>query len=116
MRPPLVIKGNTASASYQVKPGQGYGWAIGLWQASNTRLTVTLPTGVHATLEQVGLPSQPSIAQEVPAVTAVCNCWDGSTASCSPGNRFSNGLMGPWYKSNDFYTRAGAFNLCPIER
>jgi hypothetical protein len=112
----MMVKGNTATISLQVRPGQSYGWAIGLWQASNARLTVTLPTGVHATLEQVGLPPQPSVAREIPAVPAVCNCWDGSTAACSLGNRFSNGLMGPWYRENDFYIRAGSFNLCPAER
>ncbi len=116
VRPPIVVNGNSASASYQARPGQGYGWAIGLWQASNARLTATLPPGAHATLEQVGLPSQPSIATEIPAVTGVCDCWDGSSAACSLGNRFSNGLMGPWYRSTDFYLRAGAFNGCPPER
>lgn len=116
VRPPLVIHGSIATASYQVRPGQGYGWAIGLWQSSNARLTVTLPPGVNATLDQVGLPLQPSIALEIPAIAAVCDCWDSSTAPCSLGNRYSNGLMGPWYKSNDFYIRAGAFNTCPPER
>jgi hypothetical protein len=116
VRPPLVVKGNTASATYQVRPGQAYGWAIGLWQSSNARLSVALPSGVSTTLDQVGLPSQPAIAQEIPAVTGTCYCWDGSSATCSLGNRYSNGLMGAWYKSNDFYVRAGAFNSCPPER
>ncbi|WP_297353754.1 hypothetical protein [Paraburkholderia sp.] len=116
VRPPIVVKGNTASASYQVRPGQGYGWAIGLWQAYNTRLTVTLPVGVKARIEEVGLPPQPWIAQEIPAVTGVCDCWDGTSAACSLGNRYSNGLMGPWYRETDFYLRAGAFNSCPPER
>jgi hypothetical protein len=116
VQPPLVVKGNTATASFQVRPGQAYGWIIGLWQASNARLIVTLPAGAKATLDQVGLPSQPSIAQEVPAVTTVCDCPDGSTAACSPGNRYSNGLMGPWLHQNDFYIRANAFNMCPSER
>jgi hypothetical protein len=116
VRPPLVIIGNTASASYQVRPGQGYGWVIGLWQSSDARLTVRLPAGVHATLDQVGLPLQPSVAREIPAVMGVCDCWDGSSAACSLGNRYSNGLMGPWYRSNEFYVRAGAFNNCPTPR
>lgn len=116
VRPPLVIQGDTASVSYQARPGQGYGWVIGLWHASEARLTVTLPPGAHATLEQVGLPPRPSIAQEIPAVTELCNCTDGSSATCSSGNRFSNGLMGFWYRSNEFYIRANAFNNCPSER
>ena len=116
VRPPLVVAGSTASISYQVRPGQGYGWAIGLWQSSNARLNVKLPPGATATLDQVGLPLQPSVAQEIPAVTTMCTCWDGSSASCSVGNRYSNGLMGPWYVSTDFYIRADAFNTCPPER
>ena len=113
VRPPLVVKGDTATATYQVRPGQGYGWAIGLWQASNARLTVTLPTGVHATLEQIGLPSQPAVAQEIPAVTAVCSCWDGSTASCSVGNRFSNGLMGAVVPGNRLLHSCGRIQPVP---
>ena len=116
VRPPIVIKGNSASATYQVRPGQGYGWVIGLWQSSNPRLNVTLPPGTNASLEQIGLPSNPSIAQEVPATASTCYCWDGSSAACSLGNRYSNGLMGYWYRSNEFYVRAGAFNNCPLER
>jgi hypothetical protein len=116
VRPPIIVKGDTASASYQVRPGQGYGWAIGLWQAYNTRLTVTLPVGVKARIEEVGLPPQPWIAQEIPAVTGACACWDGTSAACSLGNRYSNGLMGRWYRETDFYLRAGAFNSCPPER
>lgn len=113
VRPPYVIVGNTVSLSTQIRPGQSYGWAIGLWQATNPRLSVWVPSGSSVTMRDLGLPPEPSIANELPAVLGTCECSDGSTAACSQGTRFSNGLMGPWYRSNQFYVRRGAFNDCP---
>ena len=114
--PPFVINGNTVSVTQVLAPGRGYGWIIGLWQSSNPRLTVTIPTGAKATLQDVGLSALPAIANEIAAVTEVCNCWDGSTATCSDGTRFSNGLLGQWDQEFGNYHRAGAFNNCPPER
>jgi len=114
--PPYVFAGSTVSVSYAVDPGQGYGWVIALWQASNPRLNVTIPTSMHATLEDVGIASLPSIATEIPAVAKLCECSDGTTAACSDGSHFSNGLMGPWTQVFRTYLRAGAFNSCPAQR
>ena len=116
LNPPLVIAGSSASISQAFAPGKGYGWMIGLWQAKNTRLKVTIPKAATATMAEVGLPDLPALAQEIPAVTGLCECWDGTIAACSEGSRFSNGLLGAWYQSNEFYVRAGAFNACPLER
>lgn len=111
--PPSVINGNTASVTSTFKPGQGFGWVIALWQSTNPRLTVTVPKGATATLIDVGLPSLPAVANEIAATTTVCECWDGSTAVCSYGRRFSNGLLGSWDQRNSGYTRQGAFSNCP---
>jgi len=110
--PPLVVSGNQVSASYAARPGDGYGWVIGLWQSSNPRLTVTVPQGVTVSMADLGLPADPSVALEIPAVVTTCICPDGTTQACSLGDRYSNGLMGPWYKSNQFYVRGGAFDDC----
>ena len=114
--PPYVIDGNSVSISQVFAPGRGYGWVIGLWQSTNPRLTVTIPAGAKATLQDVGLSPLPAIANEIAAVTSGCACWDGSTATCSDGTHFSNGLLGSWDTEFDIYRRAGAFNNCPPER
>jgi hypothetical protein len=113
--PPTLIQGNTASITEKFSPGRGYGWVIALWQSSNARLTVTVPKGSTATLREVGLPIFPAIATELPAVIRSCTCADGTSAACSEGTRFSNGLLGSWTQNFDTYERAGAFNDCPIE-
>ena len=114
--PPYAIAGNLASVTQVIAPGRGYGWVIALWQSSNPRLTVTIPAGARATLQDVGLSPLPAIANEIAATTSVCPCWDGSTATCSDGSRFSNGLLGWWDQVFRNYHRAGTFNNCPPER
>jgi hypothetical protein len=114
--PPYVIDGNSVSISQTFAPGRGYGWMIGLWQSTNPRLTVTIPAGAKATLQDVGLPPLPAIASEIAATTSVCECWDGSSVTCSDGTHFSNGLLGMWDTEFDIYHRAGAFNNCPPEK
>jgi hypothetical protein len=114
--PPYVFAGDTVSVSYAIDPGQGYGWVIGLWQASNARLTVTIPASSRATLGDVGMAAMPSIATEVAAVMRTCACVDGTSAACSDGSHFSNGLMGYWTQTFRTYLRAGAFNNCPSQR
>jgi hypothetical protein len=114
--PPYVFSGNTVSLTYVAPPGQGYGWLIGLWQAGNPHLRVSVPLGARVDLQDVGLPPMPAIATEVGAVARSCDCWDGTTAACSDGNRFSNGLLGPWTQVFRTYLRAGAFNNCPPQR
>jgi hypothetical protein len=114
--PPWVFNGNTVSVAQTFNPGRGFGWVIALWQSSNPRLIVTIPRGAKATLKDVGLSTLPQIATEIPAVQGLCNCWDGSSAACSDGSRFSNGLLGPWTQNWTNYSRAGAFNSCPPER
>ena len=114
--PPYVIKGNTVSISQTFNPGRGYGWVIALWQSTNPWLTVTIPGGAKATLQDVGLSAQPAVANEMAAVQVLCDCWDGTRAACSDGTRFTNGLLGPWSQNWTNYKRAGAFNSCPPER
>ena len=113
--PPYVVKGNTVSLTSTFLPGQGYGWLIGLWQSSNTRLTVTVPKNAGATLETVGLPTVPSVASEIALVVKTCDCFNGSSASCSDGTHFSNGLLGPWAQYADMYRRNGAFSACTVD-
>ena len=114
--PPYKIAGDSVSLSQSFNPGRGYGWIIGLWQSTNPKLTVTIPEGTTATLEEVGLSPFPAIATEIAAVTKICECWDASTAACSDGSRFTNGLLGSWSQGLTNYLRAGAFNSCPPER
>ncbi len=114
--PPAMVNGGTVSMEQRVHAGESYGWAIGLWESTNPRLTVTVEPGVTTTLDEIGLPQFPAIADEIPAVTIQCTCYDSSTAACSLGSRFSNGLMGAWYRTNggDYYARAGAFTMCNV--
>lgn len=114
--PPFLIAGNVASVTEVFEPGRGYGWVIGLWQGTNTRLTVTVPRGSAATLEEVGLSTTPAVAELVLPVIAMCDCTDGTQAACSDGSRYSNGLLGQWTRSNELYQRVGAFNNCPLQR
>ena len=114
--PLYTVSGDTAWVSETFAPGRGYGWVIGLWDSWNTRLTVSVPKGAVTTLTEVGLSPFPAIATEIPAVTATCSCWDGTSAACSDGDHYSNGLLGPFYLEWDNYQRAGAFNGCPTER
>ncbi len=113
--PPYVVKLNTVSLTATFQPGQGYGWLIGLWESSNTRLTVSVPRGATATLGDVGLAAAPSIASELPRVVGTCECPDRSRAACSDGTHFSNGLLGTWYQSTGLYQRQGAFNDCTVD-
>ena len=116
--PPYTIVGGKVSLAQTFATGRGYGWVIGLWQATNPRLTVTVPKGATATLEDVGLSPSPAVATQLPAIVGVCDCPDGSSASCSAGTRYSNGLLGPWYQisNNSNYQRSGSFNDCPAQR
>lgn len=114
--PPYLVKGNTVSISQTFNPGRGYGWAIALWQSTNPWLTVTIPAGAKATLQDVGLATSPATATEIAATQGMCDCWDGTSVACSDGSHFSNGLLGPWYQNLTNYHRAGAFNNCPIQR
>ncbi len=112
--PPYVVDGSTVSLKSTFQPGQGYGWVIGLWQSTGPRLTVTVPKNAIATLASVGLPSLPSVATEISRTMSTCNCPDGTTAACSDGSHFSNGLLGAWSQANDMYRRNGAFSDCVV--
>ena len=114
--PPRVFNGDTVSFTQTFNPGRGYGWVIALWLSTNPRLKVTIPVGAKATLQDVGLSPFPAIADEIPALQGFCGCWDGTSAACSDGTHFSNGLLGPWAQNLTNYQRAGAFNNCPPER
>ena len=110
--PAYVINGNTVSLTQAFEPGQGFSWVIGLWQSTNPRLTVTVPKGSAATLADVGMPALPALANAMPASTHLCICGDQSTATCSDGTYFSNGLLGAWSQQLGNYERAQAFNDC----
>ena len=114
--PPYVINGNIVSVTQTFNPGRGFGWVVALWQSTNPRLTVTIPSGAKATLQDVGLSAYPAIANEIAAVPGICDCWDGTRVACSDGSHFSNGLLGPWFQNLTNYIRAGAFNNCPPAR
>ena len=115
--PAYVRTGARVSLTASIQPGQGYAWVIGLWEATNTRLTVTVPKGSTATLADVGLGADMSVASEIAPVVGTCDCGDGTVASCSDGTRFSNGLLGPWTKTSEGsgYARAGGYNECAVQ-
>jgi hypothetical protein len=114
--PLFTVAGDKAWVTGTFAPRQGYGWVIGLWDSWNTRLTVTVPKGSATSLAEVGLSPLPAEATEIAPVVASCACNDGTSAPCSTGSRFSNGLLGPWFVAWDNYSRAGAFNACPADR
>jgi len=112
--PPYVVAGASVSRASTFAPGQGFGWLIALWQSSHPRLAVSVPKGATATLADVGLGTAPGIATQIPRVVGTCDCPDGTRAACSAGERYSNGLLGPWYQSMGLYQRAGAFTDCAV--
>ncbi len=113
--PPYVVKLDKVSLTSTFQPGEGYGWMIGLWESRNARLTVSVPKGATATLDDVGLAAAPSVASELPRVVGTCECPDRSRAACSDGTHFSNGLLGPWYQSTGLYLRRDAFSDCIVD-
>ena len=114
--PPYVISGNTVSVTQTFQPGRGFGWVIGMWEATNPHLKVTVPPGSTATLAEVGMPRFPAVAREIGASAETCDCWDGTSSACSSGSHYTNGLLGSWSQSAGTYSRAGAFNNCPTQR
>ena len=110
--PAYVINGDTVSLTHEFESGQGFGWVIGLWSSTNPRLTVTIPKGSTATLADVGMPALPNLANVMPASTHLCICGDQTTATCSDGTYFSNGLLGAWSQQTGNYERAQAFTDC----
>jgi hypothetical protein len=114
--PAMTVSGGTATIGLQIAAGDSYGWVIGLWQATNPRITVTIPAGASATMEQLGLSVDMGTADEIAAVDTTCECWDSFIYACSAGTHFSNGLLGVWYQSTQNYLRAGAYSNCPVPR
>jgi hypothetical protein len=114
--PPTAVSNGHMTLSLTVGAGDSYGWVIGLWQATNPWLTVTVPTGTVTTLERVGLSASPALADEVAAIVLICDCPDTTQRACSKGTHFSNGLVGVYYQSMGNYVRAGAFSDCPAQR
>ncbi len=110
--PAYVIEGDTVSLSHEFEPGQGFSWVISLWRSTNPRLTVSVPKGSAPTLAEVGMSVAPNMANPVAATTHLCSCPDLTTAACSDGTRFSNGLLGYWSQQTNNYERAQAFNSC----
>ena len=110
--PPYIRATDTLTVSATIKPSEGYAWVIALWQATNPRVTITVPKGSGVRLTDVGLPASLAISTVVPLVVRTCECGDATLAACSDGSRFSNGLLGAWDQHNDGYIRAGAFSNC----
>jgi hypothetical protein len=109
--PNIVRANNTAEATLEVGPNDSYGWVIGLWSATNPRLTV-VPHGTDkVSMADVGLPEAPNSVEVTPGATYPCGCPDGTTAQCYTGSQYSTGYVGPW--SNDYYHADGAGNTCP---
>ena len=113
--PPYVKTGSRVSLTAHIGPGEGYGWIIARWESSNPRLTVTVPNGSTATLADVGLGAVMSVATEIPRTIGLCDCGDATSATCSEGSRFSNGLLGAWNQRDGGYARAGAFTECVVQ-
>lgn len=110
-----VVKSGKVTVTSTFRPGQGYGFVIALRDAVNPRLAVSVPTGSTATLTDVGQDASPSVADEIASVLGTCDCIDGTRVPCWSGTRFSNGLLGPWYKQAEFYARAGASTTCYVD-
>lgn len=115
--PPYVRTGGRVSLTASIQPGQGYGWVIGLWESTNPRLTVTVPKHSTATMADVGLGADMSVANEIAQVVGLCDCGDGTSAPCSDGTRFSNGLLGEWIQRGEGsgYLRAGGLFECVVQ-
>jgi len=113
--PSVAVSGGTATTVLSVGTGQAYGWVIRLWQPGDIHLRVTTVDNRQVSLEAAGLSLHPEIADPVPPTTYTCNCWDLTTADCSKGTRYSNGLMGPWNPANGGYWVPDAWSDCPSE-
>lgn len=98
--PNIVVSGSKAITSVQIAPGQAYGFAIALWQASNPRVKVQNLSSATVSLQDVGL-NDFSSATPIPGIYFQCECGDGLIKQCYSGTHFSNGLMGGW--RNDGY-------------
>ena len=114
--PPYIKVGSTVSLTTTIQPNQGYSWIIGLWQASDPRITVTVPKNSAATLMDVGLVAGMGASHRIPAIDRMCDCGDGTVAQCSDGERYSNGLLGDWSTGMDGYARGGAYTTCVAPR
>jgi hypothetical protein len=109
---PNIVKANgTAEATLEVGPNDSYGWVIGLWRATNPRLSVTAHGTTNLSMRDIGLPLSPDSLVSTPGVIYPCACPDGSTGECFTGPQYSTGYVGPW--SHDFYQQQGAGNTCP---
>jgi hypothetical protein len=109
--PNVVAANGLAEATLEVGPSEPYGWVIGLWQASNPRLTVTARSKVQWTLADVGLPMHPDVFTSTPGVSYPCLCQDGTVATCTTGPQYSTGIVGGW--SHDYYQKEGGTSTCP---
>ena len=100
--PNIIVAGNRAMTTVQVAPQQAYGWVIALWGTSNPQLTVrSLGPGKPPALQSAGL-SALDAALPIPGSYFECTCGDGVTKLCYSGTRYSNGLMGGWYRDRYF--------------
>lgn len=95
--PNIVVAGSQAITTLQVAPGQTYGFVISLWGAKNPRIRVDNLGATYMTLRDAGL-ADFATAQPVQGTYFTCECGDGVQRTCYSGTRYSNGLMGSWYR------------------
>jgi hypothetical protein len=112
--PKLQVAGNTAKAIVPVKPGDSYGFIIGLWQARDPIVAVTLADGTPVSPEIAGMSARPDLSSFVPGTPTKCTCEDGSSLDCNYGDHYSNGLSGSWSQTVGL-SRFNAWTNCQHE-
>jgi hypothetical protein len=112
--PRLQVSGNTAKAAVPLKPGDRYAFIVGLWQARDPVVSVTLPDGTPVSPGLAGMSARPDIASLVLGTPTTCTCEDGSQADCNRGDHYSNGLSGNWAQTMGL-SRFNAWTHCQYE-
>jgi hypothetical protein len=109
--PQLQVSGTTAKAVVPLKPGDSYGFIIGLWQALDPTISVTSADGTPVSPELAGMSARPDNSSLVPGTPTTCLCEDGAFAECYLGDHYSNGLSGRWSQTIGL-ARLNAWTQC----
>jgi hypothetical protein len=112
--PRLQVSGNTAKAVVPLKPGDRYAFIIGLWQAHNPAIAVTLPDGTAISPDLAGLSVRPDTSSWVAGTQTKCSCENGEQLDCNRGDHYTNGLSGMWYQTMGL-SRFNAWTNCRRE-